>query len=444
MQRSQRARARLTAFAALRGDDVLLWCQLPRLLSATNRVLEPHAVPAPLPRRELQAPRSLRASWHKRTMPAGVPVSLAGRCLLLAGDAGQRRAQAPLRERFGPLRPCEPARLPPGRTRRRLRQASELASDLIAFGASERLELPIDSAGLHRGLLRTARLLEGWERLLARESPGVVLVGSLWQTPARALVYAARQAGIPSVYVPHRPQRSEAHPIDLAVGYAGLRGDGEVEFLAGHGMDRQRLDVVGDPSTVLEPPPEIDPSSPAVFAPSSEDPRMLAPMIELVHEALGSGVVVGRHPAAGDGASAFPRQWPIFPARTRELLKRGSPVVLQQSSGVALESMQVGIPVIELQFPGQAPTFPLIREPYVRFASSSAQLATAAAASLADARDSSRRERLIAWARHWAWPTGAEAAARLVALVEDAIDRGPREPIWDSVGLIGCSPEARL
>jgi hypothetical protein len=440
--RSQWARRQLRAFATQHTDGEVLWCQLPRLLSATNRVLEPHRVPAPL---RASQRRALRASGRKRKMAGGVGAEVGGsgpaRCLFLA-DGSQRRAQAPLRERFGPVASCEgDIRLPVWRTRRLLRQADDLAGDLIAFAASNQVELPIDSASLYRGMLRTARLLEGWRRLLPIERPAVVVVGSVWQPPARALLCAAREAGVPSVFVPHTPQRSEAHPIDLAVDYVGLRGPGEVDFLAAQGIARDRLDVVGTPLTVDDEPPEIDFSAPVVFAPSSEDRQVLEPMIELVHSTVGSRVVVGRHPAARpEGASAFPREWPIFPQRTLHLLQRGAPVVLQQSSAIALEAMHLGIPVIELHFPGQTPTFPLVSEPHVRFASTSGQLEAALACCSAAARDAERRVALVQWARHWASPTGAPAADRLVALVETAIGKGAGEPIWDSARRLARAP----
>jgi hypothetical protein len=142
-------------------------------------------------------------------------------------------------------------------------------------------------------------------------------------------------------------------------------------------------------------------------------------------------VIVSRHPnAKPEGASAFPQQWSIHDGRTYDLLRQGPPVVVQQSSGVAVEAMQLGIPVIEMQFPGRPPTYPVIREPPVRFASSSQELKDAVAASHADGRDPAFRQRLIGWARGWSWPTGLEAGERMVVLVERALADGPRGAIW--------------
>jgi hypothetical protein len=131
------------------------------------------------------------------------------------------------------------------------------------------------------------------------------------------------------------------------------------------------------------------------------------------------------------GERAFPKEWRIFTGRTYDLLRAGPPVVVQHSSGVALEALHLGIPVIELSYPGKATLYPFIREPHVRFASTSAELSAAAAAASAEARDAGRREALVGWARKWASPTGAEAGERAVALVERAVAEGPRGPIWD-------------
>ena len=74
------------------------------------------------------------------------------------------------------------------------------------------------------------------------------------------------------------------------------------------------------------------------------------------------------------------------------------------------------------------PAYPLIREPYVRFASTSEELRAAVADATLDAQDDDCREELAGWARQWASPTGKEAGERVVALVDQAIAAGPRAP----------------
>ena len=221
-------RAQIESFAAQRRDDELLWCYLPRLLwSAHGRMAEPHRVPAELGRRQARRMRAVHVSRRNRSTPGGISAQIGGGCLFMATTTNMRRSQAPLYERFGPLRAPESARPLRSRTRALTRQATALAWDLIAFARSHQLELAIDAASLHQLFLRAAKLLSVWERLVAAERPRVVVVGSLWQPRARALLHAARRAGIPSVYVPHAPLLSDVYLMDLAVDYAGLRGAGE-------------------------------------------------------------------------------------------------------------------------------------------------------------------------------------------------------------------------
>ena len=432
-QTLRRTRSALERFADERGEDVLLRCHLPRLLSGTRMeypMLARPAIPSALSRAQTRRMRAEHSSRSRRTAPRGLSARLGSGCLFAALSTNACRTQASLHERFGPLRaPQATVRAPRRRTRDLTRQAAELAGDLIAFCRRHDVELPIDSVALLAGFLQTARLLAGWERLLASERPRVVVVPWVYQPRTRALLHAARQAGVPSVYVPHTPLRSEDHMLDLGVDYAALRGVAEADRLAGHGVAGDRLDVVGNPALADDAPPSIDRSLSPVFAPSTENPLVLRPFVDLIRAALGSRVTVCRHPTAGPrGASEFPRQWSVHDGRTYGLLRAGPPVVLQQSSGVALESLHLGIPVIELSFPGLDPEYALIREPYVRFASSSGELREMVASATAKTGDGDR-EALIEWARQWSWPNGAQAAQRLVALVERAIVQGQRDAI---------------
>jgi hypothetical protein len=165
----------------------------------------------------------------------------------------------------------------------------------------------------------------------------------------------------------------------------------------------------------------------------------------VIREALGTEVTVGRHPKADPEVvrDAFPGEWRIFEGRTYDLLRAGPPVVVQHSSGVALEALHLGIPVIELSYPGKPTLYPFARQPHVRFASTSGELASAAAAAAADAADPARRQALIAWAHKWSYPSGAQAAERMVALVERAAADGPPGAIWNAPGPSTTSPDSR-
>ena len=347
-------------------------------------------------------------------------------------------AQAALHERFGPVgRPDAGVGASYRHARGLARQAVSLARELIDCARGHQLELPVDSEAICTRLLRTARLVGYWEALLASEAPRVAVVGSLTAPRARALILAAERMAIPTVYIPHTAQVSQNVALSaMPVDYAGLRGAQEVAYLRGQGVDAGRLDVVGNPTIAPQAPPDIDPARAPVFAAGLDDPSRLGPLVEVIEAALGDRVTVGRHPAVDPEAMrrAVPSAWTLFDGRTYDLLRSGPPVVLQHSSGVALEALHLGIPVIELCYPGQAGLYPLIARPHVRFASDSRELAAAAAAARADAREPASRDALIDWARSWASPPGAQAGERAVALVERALAEGPRGRIWDPAG----------
>jgi hypothetical protein len=445
VHRSELIWERLVAFATSRARDPLVWCSMPRFGSLLQaRMALPHRVPSPLSREEVRKIQEAQLSVDKRGSPAGSGALIGKGCVFMARTRNHRRSQAPLHEWFGPVRRPGHAGLSSGRARKLGRRAASLADELVDCARSQRLELPIDSAAIHRRLQRNARLLAYWEDLLSREKPRVAVLGVVTAPSARAMILAAERAGIPTVYVPHTAVVSVPLLNTLPVDYAALRGEEEAAFLAGDGVDRARLDVVGNPMIAPEPPPEIDPQLTPVFAAGLEDSSRLGPLVEVIHEGLGGEVTVGRHPSADPEAvrGAFPAEWRVFDGRTYDLLRAGPPVVIQHSSGVALEALHLGIPVIELRYPGKATFYPLIREPYVRFASSSEEVAGAATAAAVDAGDTARREALIAWARGWSSPNGDEAGERAVALVERAASEGPRGRIWDPWGASSRTPGA--
>lgn len=436
VSRSELIRAQIAAFAAEHSDDPLVWCDAPRLGSMVYaRMAQPHRVPSELARTEVKRMRDNQTARRQRLAP-GVTGGLVGDgCVFMASNTNMRRAQAPLYERFGPVRRVSrQTGASYWHARRLLRRAVAGARELIDHLRRGEVEFPIDSAAICLRFMRTARLIGYWEDLLASESPKVAVVGSVTAPRGRALVHAAERAAVPTVYIPHSPQSTvnvelAAMPMD----YAGLRGTEETAYLADQGVDRDRLDVVGDPTISPQAPPEIDAGLGPAFAAGLEDMARLSPLVGTIHEALGHRVTVGRHPATDPAVArdSFPAEWRIFDGRTYDLLTSGPPMVVQHSSGVALEALHLGIPVIELQYPGRPALYPFTREPYVRFASTSEELSAAAAAASADAVDADRRAALVGWARSWSSPTGAEAGERAVAVVERAAAQGPRGRIWD-------------
>jgi hypothetical protein len=434
VERAEVIRGHLESFATARADDPLVWCSMPRLGSlAYFHMASPHQVPSALSRSDLRLVAERRWPMRGRRSPRKPGVLCGQGTLFMATDANMCRSQSALHERFGPVRPPAPeVRASYRRTRKLVRGATAVAGELVACARREQLELPVDSRAIGTRLVRAAGLIAYAEALLERERPRVVVTGSILSPRGRALVHAARRAGVPSVYIPHTAQSSvDVRLIALPVDYAGLRGSEEVRYLVDHGVQRERLDVVGNPTIAPGPAPAIDPRLGPVFATGLEDFR-LEPLLAVVRQALPAEVTVARHPSErSQPADPFAAPWRIFPGRTYDLLASGPPVVVQHSSGVALEALHLGIPVVELRYPGKSPLYPLIREPYVRFASSASELQASVAQARADAADQHLRRELIAWAQAWSGPNGREAGERAVALVERARVEGQRRPIWN-------------
>ena len=317
------------------------------------------------------------------------------------------------------------------RARKLRRKAQALAEGLVDQMREEEVELPLPSSRVYARFLKAADSVATLEAVVASSGPLVAAVPSMHSLVARALVWVARQAAVPSVYVPHAPSIGLLELEELPVDYAALRGRMEVERFAEHGVDPGRLEVAGNPTVDEARLAELDLGRPPVLAlsPFSED--MLVPLVDLVRSVLDDAVVAPHPRMDRDSvASLCPAGWEIWGGRTYDLLKSGPPMLIQCSSGVALESLHLGIPTIQLAFPG-AVAYPFLREPQVPHASSPAELRAAIDEARAAAASPARREELLEWARAWSHPSGAEAAARVATLLESAAGAAPPGPIWD-------------
>jgi hypothetical protein len=358
----------------------------------------------------------------------------AGDVLLVVESENQRRVLEPIARELG--REITPASARVGwREQRRLTaRAVALCRALDAELRAAQAPLPLAEQAWY-ALARDAAHAFGYARaLLATGRWTSAAIGSTHGPVARALAIAAREVGIPSIYVPHAPVLSDAEIVDLPVDYAALRGPGEVEHYASFGVEPQRLAVAGDPSIARAPElPVLRPDGTAVFAPSPDPADCLSQMIAVIKEATSETITVSPHPRSDLRSlrAISPASWTFWPRRTIELLEQGPPVVLQHSSGVALEALQLGIPVVELSCESGDPVYPFIREPHVTKVVTPDELR--AALDGARSATASARDALVQWAGHWVARTGAEAAARVAGLLRHARSAGPGEtPIWDA------------
>ena len=432
-RRYRRLRSYLDGLRADCGSEPLAWIALPTLaVLGRPRVLErhpPHRVP-PQQIPELREPR------HGQASPSW---SIHGDCLFLASTVNQCRALEPVWGHFGSERTRDSVRIEPdaGRADELAAGAEELAERFIVAAKGEHFRLPLAPKRLYRQLFSCAHAFAHFEAALGAVAPSAAVVATTHSAHARALVLAAREAGIATVYIPHAPVISDARLVDLPVDYAGLRGPAEVDYYETLGAPRRRLAVAGNPAMGDKDPKRTKPRvREPVLATGTDDPEALRATIELAHSVLGKRCVLSPHPRTDHDElrELMPDGWRLWEGRTFDLLQQDPPALVQSSSGVALEGLKLGIPTIELAFPKVEPNYPFLRDPPVLFASDTQQLHAALRRARRLRRWPRRRKRLVKWSEKWVSATGEEAARAAADLLERAARTGPHPdgPIWDA------------
>ncbi len=375
--------------------------------------------------------RRLAKDVLQRTRASRREFFAAGEVLLAVESENQRRVLDPVaRELAGGMQPVRTTVR--WREQRRLSgHALRLARELEAAISGAGAGLPLDTR-LWFAYLRDAAHALGYARSLLRSGDfAVAVIASTHGPVPRALAAAAREQSIPSVYIPHAPVLTDAAIVDLPVDFAALRGPAEVEHYASFGVDPSRLTVVGDPSIARGlRPVETDPALPPVFAPSPDPPDQLRKLVALIAEATSGPVTISPHPRSDRSLlrAISPEGWELWDRRTLDLLEQGPRLLIQHSSGVALEALQLGIAVVDLALDERDPVYPFIRAPYATRASTAEELRTAL-----EGRGGLDRDELVAWARRWVALTGAEAAAQAATTIERAAQTGScTAPIWDA------------
>lgn len=427
----------LDAFVAHRQDEPSVWVLAPvlralfqvRVDGASGRSAEVHRSRILLEAAANSALSRVRpAGFHSRW-------NLVGGHLLCFSTHNQERVVRPLIDHARARgREVTLARQrPSSRLHRFLVQRSHRAADeLLAALHAAGIRAPESTAFIHRQFIATARYLTFADAVLRAERPQSVVIATNHDKAARALVLVARQRGIPSVYIPHAPAIGAARLRDLPFDYAGLRGDAELAFYEGRTAEVDGIEVVGDPSLEVMGLVQLKLEDPLVFAPSYPEPRLEELVATLA--ATTTNVTVSPHPGQPKRIdAAYPERWHVWRGRTRDLLMRGPPVLVQQSSGVALEALLLGIPTIELSFEGKSPSYPFIDRRFVLFASSPGELSVALQHARHAAECSDRRLALFEWAQTWCERVGHEATERAWELIDQAALAGCRNQlIWEA------------
>ena len=369
------------------------WCAAPQLWVSfdANRF----DAPSPFLSRPLAAvarvPRRWRRQWWMR-----------GEVLFAAETLNQKRNLLPLTGEA----PDSVRRERIGRIRAGVRSAWRAERDVLRLARAEPALSEAQLGRIHHLLMEADVLLAIMRHLLRQTNPRLVAIASQNQPSLRALISAASERRIPTMYVPHAPVADDPIYADLPCDLAVLRGEGEIEWYRRKGADPDRLTVGGNPSLSL--PDDVGSEEhPPILAISPWYDVELADVIARVTEATSEEVCVAPHPLSDvpEVQRLIPAHWSIYRGgRTFDLLTRVDAPIMQVSSGLGLEALLIGRKVIQLDFTGAPRLYPYICEPYVRCVADAGELAAA----LAEDPSQSRRERQQ-WASRWSSPTGSAA-----------------------------------
>ena len=293
-RRYRRLRSFLDRLRADCGSEPIAWIALPTLaVLGRPRALERHP-----PHRV--RPEQIAGAARAPARPG------------FAGVVGTRRVPLPrlhrqpasrARARVGAVRPrgdagtrCKSSPTPTG-LEELAAGAEELAERFIVAAKGERFRLPLSPKRVYRQLFSCAHAFAHFEAALRAVAPRAAVVATTHSAHARALVLAAREAGIATIYIPHAPVISDARLVDLPVDYAGLRGPAEVDHYEALGAPGERLAVVGN-AALGEQGPGPSEAAPARAGAGHRRGRSrgLRATIELAHSVLGERCVLSPHP----------------------------------------------------------------------------------------------------------------------------------------------------
>ena len=366
----------------------------------------------------------------------GVFYHLSGDVLFEADGVNHMRTLEKIMRRLGdPVPPPEPIKPSLRRVLALGRGGDTLADHLVTLARETGTWVYLDDERLHGVFALAARILAHAEAAVAAIRPRAVVVASTINTPnPRARPCGARRRRAVGLF-PHAPLLADPLDNDLPVDFAGLREE-ELERYAEMGRSRRadgprrqpddRAARAADDSIRLDP---------AVFGAADQPAGVSRPAVRGRRAGAGAGRDRGAHPRADRDLlrSLAPPQWSFWERRTLELLERGPPLLLQHSSGVAVEALYLGIPTIELVNPARPTGYALIGDPHVPAASGLDGWCARRArrARRPRARMSGEAARMGAWLSR----VDGETVDRAAALIERAAAEGARPlPIWEARG----------
>jgi hypothetical protein len=368
-------------------------------------------------------PDGFALCWETANQQRALGGLLAGRDVQEPGKSGHRRARTPLSSAAFSLSSA---------ARRTTSELRSLAAEVFTATRPLTNGLEATLADITRTLVIAHQHLQLAARQVTDLEPKRVVLATQHGLQARAMILRCRVAEIPTVYVPHAPLANNRVYRDLPVDLAALRGPREVDVYGGLGADRSRLYDIGDPGFPASRWDLHSPDGLVLVAPSPWQRDEVARFMRTAEEGIPGPYVVCPHPASDrdELRRLTPPRATIADRRTLEVIAAGCRALVQHSSGVAVEAMLLGAPVVELSVDDSPASYFAIAEPHVRRATDGSSLRQVLQTIDDEGRDS-RSEATRAWAREWVSCAGDEATERLRSVLQQDFRAGdPLRSEW--------------
>jgi hypothetical protein len=305
--------------------------------------------------------------------------------------------------------------------REQMARLRTLSSELVDATRPLIVNQTATAAGLTRLLVLARHELDAASQHLEKVSPRQVVLATQHGLQARAMILLSRNSGIPTIYVPHAPLANNRIYRDLPFDIAALRGRREVTTYQHFGVDAARLHDIGDPAFPSALWDVRCGDGPIVVAPSPWASDEVEQFIRVASEAIAEPFVVCPHPRSdlAELRRLIPRRATIAPGRTLETLAAGCRALVQHSSGVAVEAMLIGAPVVELSVHNEPPSYYAVCEPFVKRATDGPSLAAALDSYAREDRDA-LAVTSQQWGSEWVSRAGEAASSALRRLLSES------------------------
>ena len=332
---------------------------------------------------------------------------------------------------------------------RRAHQRSRLVAKRLD-AISQRLGVRLPPS-VYDQVLKVAIHFERASKYLGEPGIKSVVVATQHGAVIRAVIAAALASPVaPTVfYLPHAPAANTSWYRDLPAHHALMRGVSELEFYAENGAHRAQLHVVGDPSFVMSDHPLVTDEEAVLLAPSFQGQDGLSELIRFVESGNVGNVELCLHPRAKAQVEGIrlPHGWSVAQCTyTGERLSRGDArLLITNGSGVGLEALMYGVPVIDIQPPGRVSPYCYAESEYVLRVETPGELLEASRRAISGSVTT--RSKIQAYGASWIDSWGPEAAQVAAAKLADLAGQSTPDRLaldrWGGGGTSASAGEGR-